>query len=133
MINSREGMQDQRMRQWLKTGELKQETESLICAAQEQACRANAIKNGIDHKNVSLLCSLCKEKVESVTHIVILSSVLAGNQYRKRHDRLGKKSILAPIQEHIIDIAVPQDQNIKVKELEKISKCQDLRLQAQKL
>ena len=62
-----------------------------------------------------------------------MSSVLAGNQYRKRDDKLGKKSILAPIQEHIIDIAVPQDQNIKVKELEKISKCQDLRLQAQKL
>ena len=126
MINSREGMQDQRMRQWLKAGELKQETESLICATQEQACRTNAIKNGIDHKNVSLLCSLCKEKVESVTDIVILCSVLAGNQYRKRHDKLEKKSILAPMQEHIIDIAVPQDQNIKVKELEKISKCQDL-------
>ena len=91
MINSREGMQDQRMRQWLKAGELKQETESLICATQEQACRTNAIKNGIDHKNVSLLCSLCKEKVESVTHIVILCSVLAGNQYRKRHDKLEKK------------------------------------------
>ena len=133
MINSREVMQDQRMRQWLKAGELKQETESLICAAQEQACRTDAVKNGIDHKNVSLLCSRCKEKVESVTHIVILSSVLAGNQYRKRDDKLGKKSILAPIQEHIIDIAVPQDQNIKVKELEKISKCQDLQLQAQKL
>ena len=126
MINSREEMQDQRMMQWLKAGELKQETESLICATQEQACRTNAIKNGIDHKNVSLLSSLCKEKVESVTHIVILCSVLAGNQYRKRHDKLEKKSILAPMQEHIIDIAVPQDQNIKVKELEKISKCQDL-------
>ena len=33
----------------------------------------------------------------------------------------------------IIDIAVPGDQNIKVKELEKISKYQDLRLQVQKL
>ena len=32
----------------------------------------------------------------------------------------------------IIDIAVPGDQNIKVKELEKITKYQDLRLQVQK-
>ena len=33
----------------------------------------------------------------------------------------------------IIDLAVPGDQNIKVKELEKITKYQDLRLQVQKL
>ena len=33
----------------------------------------------------------------------------------------------------IIDIAVPGDQNIKVKELEKITKYQDLKLQVQKL
>ena len=33
----------------------------------------------------------------------------------------------------IIDIAVPGDQNIKVKELKKITKYQDLRLQVQKL
>ena len=33
----------------------------------------------------------------------------------------------------IIDIAVPGNQNIKVKELEKITKYQNLRLQVQKL
>ena len=33
----------------------------------------------------------------------------------------------------IIDIVVPGDQNIKVKELEKITKYQDLRLQVRKL
>ena len=33
----------------------------------------------------------------------------------------------------IIDIAVPRDQNVKVKKLEKITKYQDLRLQVQKL
>ena len=32
-----------------------------------------------------------------------------------------------------MDIAVPGDQNVKVKELEKITKYQDLRLQVQKL
>ena len=84
-------MQDQRRWQWLKAGELKWETESLICTAQEQALRTNAIKNGIDHQDVSPLCRLCKEKVESVTHIVSSCSVLPGNQYRKRHNKLGKK------------------------------------------
>ena len=67
------------------------ETESLIGAAQEQALRTNAIANGIDHQDVSPLCRLCKEKVECVIHIVSSFSVLAGNQYRKRHDKLGKK------------------------------------------
>ena len=78
---------------------MKQETESLTCAAQEKALRTNAIKNGIDHQDMSLLCRLCKEEVESVTHIVSSCSVLAGNQYRKRNDKLGKKSTLAPVQE----------------------------------
>ena len=52
-LRETEGMLDQRRWQWLKTGELKQETESLICADQEQALRTNAVKNGIDHHNVS--------------------------------------------------------------------------------
>ena len=84
-------MQDQSRWQWLKPDELKRETESLICAAQEQALRTNAIKNGIDPQGVSPLCRLYKETVESVTHIVILCFVLVGNQYRKRHDKFGKK------------------------------------------
>ena len=37
-------MQDQRRQQWLEAVELKQETESLICAAPEQALRTNAVK-----------------------------------------------------------------------------------------
>ena len=46
-------MHDQRKWQWLKARELKWEIESLICSAQEQALRTNAIKNGIDHHDVS--------------------------------------------------------------------------------
>ena len=163
------------------------ETENLICAAQEQVIRTKAIKNGNYHKDVSPLCKLCKEEVESVTHIVSLSSVLAGNQYIKRHDKLGKKLLwllckkleiecedewfshqlesvlendkckilwdfliqtdkeiqhrrpdILVIEEEkreckIVDIPVPGDQNIKVKELEKVTKYQELRLQVQKL
>ena len=83
-------MQDERRQNKLKAGELKRETESLICAVQEQAFRTNAIKNCIDKQVVSLLC---REKVESVTNIVSLSSILAGNQYQRRHDKHGKKCI----------------------------------------
>ena len=183
LLRETEGIQDQRRWQWLKAGELKRETESIICAAQEQALRTNAIKNGIDHQGVSPLCRLCKKKIESVSSC----SVLAGNQYRKRHEKLGKNVhwLLCtkfeiecedkwlshqpePVLENdkckilwdfaiqtdkeighrridiavidkgkreckIINIAVLGDQNIKVKELEKNTKYQDLRLQVQKL
>ena len=71
-----------------ETGELEREIESLICTAQEQALRANAIKSGIDYQGASPLCRLCKEKTESFTHIVSFCSALAGNQYRNRHGKL---------------------------------------------
>ena len=85
-------MQDQRRWLWLKTSELKLETESLICAAHKQALRTNGIKNGIDHQDIHVpAIQALQKKVESVTHIVSSCSVLAGNQYRKRHNNLGKK------------------------------------------
>ena len=85
-----EGMQDQRRWQWLKAGELKRETESLICAVHEQALRTNAVKMALITR-MSPVCRLCKEKLEKVTHFVSSRSTLAGNQYRKRHYKLGKK------------------------------------------
>ena len=86
-----EGMQDQKKWQWPKAGQLRWETEGLVCAAQEKTPAPKAIKNSIDPQDLFPLCRLCKEKVESVAHIVILCSVTAGNQYRKRHDKLRKK------------------------------------------
>ena len=71
-----------------KAGELEREIESLICTAQEQALRANAIKSGIGYQGAFPLCRLCKEKTESFTHIVSFCSALAGNQYRNRHGKL---------------------------------------------
>ena len=93
MVNSREKqeIQDQRRWLWLKAGQLKRETESLTCAAQEQTLKTNAVKNGIDHQYLLSLWRLCKKKVESIIHVVSSCSVLAGNQYRKRHNKLGKK------------------------------------------
>ena len=60
-----------------------------MCVAQEQALRINVMKNDIDHQNVSPLYRLYKEKVKNVTHIVSSFSVLAGNQYMRRHGKLG--------------------------------------------
>ena len=49
--------------QLLKADELKQESENLTCAAQEQVLRKKIIKNNIDHQDVSPLCGLFKDKV----------------------------------------------------------------------
>ena len=94
-LREKEGMQDQKRWQWLKAGELKRETESLICAAQEQALRTNAIKNGIDRQGVSLLCRLCKEKVESVQFVFWPSWKPTQEETRLTW----KKSTLTPVQE----------------------------------
>ena len=63
----------------------------MICAAQEQALRTNSVAYSIDKTSTTPLCRLCKEETGSVTHIVSACSNLAKNQYRKRHDKLGKK------------------------------------------
>ena len=53
--------------EWLKRGEFKRETESLLCAAQEQALRVNTIKYSIDRTSDTPLCRLCNKKTESIT------------------------------------------------------------------
>ena len=90
-LRETEGMQDQRRWQWLKAGELKWGTESLICAAQELALRTNAIKNGIDTKTCHRYAGSANRKLKVSPYCQFCQSVLAGNQHRKRHDKLGKK------------------------------------------
>ena len=162
--------------------ELKRETESLLCVAQEQAIRTNSVKYSIDKTSETPLWRLCNQNVGSVKHISACPN-LAKNQYRKKRDKVAKKihwllskkfhlecnnkwyehvldSVLDnegckilwdfPIQTHkfieyrrpnivcrdkisknclIIDIAIPRDQNIVVKEQQKIDKYQDLTLE----
>ena len=53
---------------WLKNGRMKRETESLVCAAQDQALHTNAIKSKIYKENISPLCRLCNKHSETVMH-----------------------------------------------------------------
>ena len=75
--------------EWLNQGKLKRETEGLLCAAQEQALKINAIKYSIDKRSDTPLCGPCNEKTESITDIMRACSVLAKSQYRKSHDKIG--------------------------------------------
>ena len=54
---------------WLRSSDLKVQTEALICAAQEQALRTNYMKHHIDQTAASPLCRMCGEKGESVCHL----------------------------------------------------------------
>ena len=53
---------------WLSRGDVKVETEALLCAAQKQALRTNYIKHHID-KGIDSPCAECVESVEKVCNI----------------------------------------------------------------
>lgn len=73
---------------WLTTGDLKRETESLIVAAQDQGLNTNSIRKNIYQQIDSDKCRLCGEKVENVTHIVSACKMLAQKDYKRRHDKV---------------------------------------------
>ena len=72
----------------MKRGSLKRETESLIIAAQDQALRTNYRKAKIEKSTNESACRLCKEKEETISHIVSEYSKIAQTEYKKRHDRV---------------------------------------------
>lgn len=75
---------------WLRDGNLKKETESLIISAQTQSIRTNLIKTKIDKSQDNPKCRLCHQKDESVNHILCECTALAQKEYRKRHDGVAK-------------------------------------------
>ena len=74
--------------QWLKQGEVKQETENLLCQLKNRLCElmpsnTQFIIQAIHHYEDSVM------KRQSITHIESTDSILAKSQYRKRHDKVG--------------------------------------------
>ena len=54
---------------WLKSGDIKRETESTIVAAQDQAISTNYFKNKILKQEIESKCRLCKQHEETVDHL----------------------------------------------------------------
>ena len=75
---------------WLKYSHLTPETESVLIAAQEQTLATNYARNKLWKLKCSPLCRLCKEKPETIPHIISGCKCLAGTKYTNRHDKLGK-------------------------------------------
>ena len=66
---------------WLKKGNLKRETESLLIAAQNNAIRTNHVKARIDKTQQNSKCRLCGDKDETINHIISEYSKLVQKEY----------------------------------------------------
>ena len=55
---------------WLRKGDLKRETESLLIAAQDNAIRTNHIKARINKTQQNSKCRLCGDRDETINHII---------------------------------------------------------------
>jgi len=57
-------------------------------AAQDEALRTNAIKVKIDKQEGEAKCRMCKNREETVAHIISKCSKLVQLEYKKRHDKV---------------------------------------------
>jgi len=73
---------------WLKSGDIKGETESKIVAAQDQAISTNYFKNTILKEQPESKCRLCKQHEETIDHLTSECPILAKNEYLMRHDKV---------------------------------------------
>ena len=74
---------------WLRKGNLKRETESLLIAAQDNAMGTNHIKARIDKIQQNSKCRLCDDSDETINHKISERSKLAQKGYKARHDWVG--------------------------------------------
>ena len=73
---------------WLKSGDIKGETESKIVAAQDQTISTNYFKNKTLKEETESKCRLCKQHEETVDHLHSGCPILAKNKYIMRHDKV---------------------------------------------
>ena len=73
---------------WLKSGDIKGETESTIVAAQDQAISTNYFKNKILKREIESKCRFCKQHEETIDHLTSGCPILAKNEYLMRHDKV---------------------------------------------
>ena len=75
---------------WLRKGNFRIKTESLLLAAQNNAIRTNHIKARIDKTQQNSECRLCGDRDETISPIISECSKLTQKEYNTRHDWVGK-------------------------------------------
>ena len=73
---------------WLKSGDIKGETESTVVAAQDQEISTNYFKNKILKQEIESKCRLCKQHEETIDHLTSGCHILAKKEYLMGHDKV---------------------------------------------
>jgi len=73
---------------WLKSGDIKGETESTIVAAQDQAISTNYFKNYILKEEIESKCWLCKQHEETIDHLTSGRPILEKKEFLMSHDKV---------------------------------------------
>ena len=73
---------------WLKSRDIKGETESTIVAAQDQAISTNYFRNKILREEIESKWRLCKQREGTIDHLTSGYPILAKNEYLMRHDKV---------------------------------------------
>ena len=79
---------------WLRKGNLKRETESLLIAAQNNTIKTNHIKTRIDKTQQDSKCRLCGDRDETINPIISECSKFVQKEFKTRHNRVGKMTHL---------------------------------------
>jgi len=66
---------------WLKSGDIKGETESTVVTAKDQAFSTNSFKNKILKEETESKYRLCKQHEETIDHLTSGCPILAKNEY----------------------------------------------------
>ena len=75
---------------WLRKGNLKRKTESLLKVTQNNAIRTNFVKARIDMTQQNSKFRLYGDRDKTINHIISECSNLPQKEYKTRHDKEGK-------------------------------------------
>ena len=81
---------DKKTWRWLRKGNVKRETKSLLIATQNNAIRINHIKVRIDKTQQNNKCRLCGHRDKKINRIISEYSKFAQKEYKTWQDWVGK-------------------------------------------
>jgi hypothetical protein len=74
---------------WIKSGDIKRETESVKVATQDSAISTDYYNNKISKKEIGNKCRLFKQQDKIIDRLTSGCPILEKNEYLMRHDRVG--------------------------------------------
>ena len=75
---------------WLRKGNFKRETKSLLIAVQNNAIRTKHIKARIVKTQQNSKCRLCSDRDKTINHLTRECGKLVQKEYKTRYDWVGK-------------------------------------------